>query len=203
MQHTLITIGRQFGSGGREIAKQLAQKLGFSYYDKELLVKAAENSGLAASFLESMDERQASPFFYSLLATSDGFMWNDQYISTEVMAYQAQHDTILKIAHEEDCVIVGRCADYILKEEPRLIRVFICANMEDRIHHVMERDSLNEKEARKKIREMDKSRGAYYNFNTDQKWSDASNYDLCINTSRTGVDTTVDLIIDFMHKVLD
>lgn len=202
MNHTIITIGRQFGSGGRQIAKQLSKKLGFSYYDKELLVKASEESGLATSFLETMDERQASPFFYSLLAGPTTFMWNDQYISTEVMAYQAQQDTIIKIAKNEDCIIVGRCADYILRNEEKLVRIFICADLEDRIHHVMERDHVLEKEARRKIKEMDKSRGAYYNFNTDQKWSDASNYDLCINTSKLGIDKTVDAIITFIHQMI-
>ena len=129
MKHTIITIGRQFGSHGRSIAKQLAKKLEYTYYDKELLVKASQESGLATSFLESMDERQASPFFYSLLSGPTQFMWNDQFISTEAMAYQAQHDTILKVAQEGNCVIVGRCADYILKDQERLVRVFISADL--------------------------------------------------------------------------
>lgn len=203
MKHTIITIGRQFGSHGRSIAKQLAKKLGYAYYDKELLVKASQESGLATSFLESMDERQASPFFYSLLAGPTQFMWNDQFISTEAMAYQAQHDTILKVAQEGNCVIVGRCADHILKDQERLVRVFISADLKDRIAHVMERDQITEKEARKKIKEMDKSRAAYYNFNTDQKWSDAANYDLCINTSRLTEEKTVETILHFIHNLLD
>lgn len=203
MKHTIITIGRQFGSHGRSIAKKLSKQLGYAYYDKELLVKASQESGLATSFLESIDERQASPFFYSLLAGPTQFYWNDQYVSTEAMAYQAQHDTILKVAHEENCVIVGRCADYILKQEERLVRIFISADLEDRIRHVMDRDQISEKEARKKIKEMDKSRAAYYDFNTDQKWADVSNYDLCINTSKLSEDQSVETIIYFVHQMLD
>lgn len=202
MEHTTITIGRQFGSRGRQIAKELAQRLGFSYYDKELLLKASKESGLSAAFLETMDERQASPFFYSLLSGPTSFLWQDQTISTEFLAHQAQRDTILHLAENEDCVIVGRCADYILKDKKKLVRIFICADEHDRIRHVMERDGIREKEAKKKIKEMDKSRGAYYNFNTDQNWSEAKNYDLCINLSKVGLDHAVETILFFIKQVL-
>lgn len=201
MEHTTITIGRQFGSRGREIAKQLAKALNYHYYDKELLVKVAQKSGLTTEFLENTDERQTSPFFYSLLTSPSGLWWNDQYISTEALAHQAQIDTIHNLAQQEDCVIVGRCADYILKEKKQLLRIFICADLQDRIQHIMERDQLSEKEARKKIKEMEKSRSAYYNFNTDQKWADPTNYDLCINISKLGVQKTVDLIIETLHQI--
>ena len=155
MEHTTITIGRQFGSRGRQIAKELAKRLGFSYYDKELLLKASKESGLSAAFLETMDERQASPFFYSLLSGPTSFLWQDQTISTEFLAYQAQRDTILHLAENEDCVIVGRCADYILKDKKKLVRIFICADEHDRIRHVMERDGIREKKAKKKIKEIE------------------------------------------------
>ena len=201
MEHTTITIGRQFGSRGREIAKQLAKALNYHYYDKELLVKVAQKSGLTTEFLENTDERQTSPFFYSLLTSPSGLWWNDQYISTEALAHQAQIDTIHNLAQQKDCVIVGRCADYILKEKKQLLRIFICADLQDRIQHIMERDQLSEKEARKKIKEMEKSRSAYYNFNTDQKWADPTNYDLCINVSKLGVQKTVDLIIETLHQI--
>ena len=201
MEYTTITIGRQFGSRGREIAKRLAKTLNYQYYDKELLVKVAQKSGLTTEFLENTDERQTSPFFYSLLTSPSGLWWNDRYISTEALAHQAQIETIHNLAKQEDCVIVGRCADYILKEKKQLLRIFICADLQDRIQHIMERDQLSEKEARKKIKEMEKSRSAYYNFNTDQKWADPTNYDLCINVSKLGVQKTVDLIIETLHQI--
>lgn len=201
MNHTIITIGRQFGSGGRQIAKEIAKQLGFSYYDKELLVKISEASGLATSFLESLDERQSSPFFYSLMNSPASFVWDDHLLSTDLLAHKAQRETIQKIANEEDCVIVGRCADYILRDQPGLIRIFICATYEDRVQHVMQRDNITEKEAKKRIKEMEKSRAAYYNFNTDQKWGDASNYDLCINTSQFGFEKTAELIIEFIKQI--
>ena len=201
MEYTTITIGRQFGSRGREIAKRLAKTLNYQYYDKELLVKVAQKSGLTTEFLENTDERQTSPFFYSLLTSPSGLWWNDRYISTEALAHQAQIETIHNLAKQENCIIVGRCADYILKEKKKLLRIFICADLKDRIQHIMERDQLSEKEARKKIKEMEKSRSAYYNFNTDQKWADPTNYDLCINVSKLGVEKTVDLIIKTLHQI--
>ena len=114
------------------------------------------------------------------------------------MAANAQRDAILSVADKGSCVIVGRCADYILRDKPGLIRVFISADYENRIQRICHRDGVTEKEAEENMRKMDKARASYYSFHTDRKWNDASNYDLCINSSRKGIDTAVEQILQFI-----
>ena len=201
MEHTTITIGRQFGSRGRQIAKELAKRLGFSYYDKELLLKASKESGLSAAFLETMDERQASPFFYSLLSGPTSFLWQDQTISTEFLAYQAQRDTILHLAENEDCVIVGRCADYALADNPDCFSVFIHSRMDFRVKRVREYNPekvfKDDNKVMDFINKIDRKRANYYNYYSNKKWADARSYDLCVDSSILGIDKTVDFITEY------
>ena len=200
MADTFITIGRQFGSGGREIGKLVAKALNIPYYDKELLVVAAKESGLSHQFLESYDEKPTNSFFYSLVMGQQNLMAGTQGITVEQMATRAQREAVLSVASKGSCVIVGRCADYILRGQPGLCRVFISADWDKRIEHVCKRDGVSEKEAEEKIRRMDKTRSAYYTFHTDRKWGDASSYDLCINSSRKGPEATAQLILDYINK---
>ncbi|MGI5973199.1 MAG: AAA family ATPase [Oscillospiraceae bacterium] len=199
MERTYITIGRQFGSGGREVGKKVAQALGIPYYDKELLAVAAKESGLSHQFLQAYDERPTNSFFYSLVMGQQNLLVGAQNVTVEQLAAKAQRDAVQSVADKGSCVIVGRCADYLLREREGLLRVFICADWDKRIDRVCRRDGLGQKEAEEKLRRMDKTRAAYYSFHTDRKWGAAETYDLCINSSRKGPDATADLILSFIR----
>ena len=201
MEKILITIGRQFGSGGREIGKKLARELEIPYYDKELLAVAAKESGLALDFLQDMDEKHSHSLLYSLCVGRPNLALGNCNISVERMASRAQREAVLHVAGQGSCVIVGRGADYILRNEARLFRIFVSAGMDFRIQRVVKRDGISEAEARDRIRSMDKARSAYYNFNTEQKWGAAQNYDLCLNVSQWGTDGSVELILRALWQV--
>lgn len=199
---TIITIGRQYGSGGRYVGKKLAEQLGIAYYDKELLSMASEESGICGEFFEKADEKNSSSL---LKALTLGFSMNNtvfhgnDYLSNESL-FRIQSDVIRKVAAEGSCILVGRCADYILREEHACVDVFVSADLEDRIRRVMEYNRLSEKEAAEYIRKADKSRASYYNYYTDKIWGAAESYDLCINSSRHGIDGTVDFIKAFVER---
>jgi len=200
MGEIYVTIGRQFGSGGREIGKKVAEALGIPYYDKELLAVAAEKSGLSHQFLESYDEKPTNSFFYSLVMGQQNLLSGSQGVTVEQLAAKAQREAVQHVADQGSCVIVGRCADYLLRDRPGLVRVFICADWDKRIERVVRRDGVSPKEAEEKMRRMDKARASYYSFHTDRSWSSADTYDLCVNSSRRGIDATVDLILRFIGK---
>ena len=199
-QQLYVTIGRQFGSGGREIGKKVAQALGIPYYDKELLKVAAEKSGLSHEFLSNYDEKPTNSFLYSLVMGQQNVLSGMRGTTVEQLASQAQRDAVLSVAEKGSCVIVGRCADYILRDQPGLVRVFICADDDSRVARICQRDGRDEKEAREKMRKMDKARAAYYAFHADRAWSAADSYDLCINSSRRGIDAAVELILQFCKQ---
>lgn len=198
MSNIYVTIGRQFGSGGREIGKKVAEALGIPYYDKELLAVAAKESGLSQQFLNEYDEKPNNSFLYSLVMGQASFLGGQQGPTVEQMAANAQRDAVLAVAKKGSCVIVGRCADYILRDEPGLTRVFISADHDARIERICRRDGVTVKEAEDKIKKMDKTRASHYNFQTDKRWGDVSGYDLCINSSRKGIDAAVKLILEFI-----
>lgn len=196
----VITIGRQFGSGGREIGKRIAEALGITYYDKELLAMEAKASGMSAEYLENIDEKEANSFLHSLVLGSMPLLVNYQAGRTvETIAMQAQRDAVREAALRGSCVIVGRCADYFLRREENLTKLFICADEADQIQRVSRREKIAVQAAKEKIHRMNKARRSYYNFNTDQEWGAASNYDLCVNVSRRGIDKTVELILGFIE----
>ena len=200
MGNTYITIGRQFGSGGREIGKKVAQALGIPYYDKEILAVAAKESGLSDEFLKSYDEKPTNSFLYSLVMGQQRLAPGVQGLTVEQLAANAQREAVLSVAEKGSCVIVGRCADYILRDKPGLVRVFICADHDARIRRVCHRDGISEKEAEEKLRKMDKARASYYSFHTDRKWDSAENYELCISSSFRGPDRAVQVILDFCKQ---
>ena len=197
MENIYITIGREFGSGGREIGKQVAQTLNIPYYDKELLAVAAEESGLSHEFLKNYDEKPTNSFLYSLVMGQQNLLAGVRGSTVEQLADNAQRDAVLSVAEKGSCVIVGRCADYILRDKPGLVRVFICADRDARIQRVCRRDGVSEKEAEEMLRRMDKTRASYYSFRTDRKWGAAESYDLCVNSSRRGTQAAAELIIQF------
>ena len=188
----VITIGREYGSGGRFVGKLVAERLGIPFYDSELLVKAAKESGLSEAIFKSFDEKKDG-----FLGSGIGLYSYDMTLSQKV--FLAQFDTIKKIAAEESCVIVGRCADYVLKDYPNLVSVFVCALMVDKIDRAVKYYGLNPDKAENLIYKQDKKRKSYYNFYTDREWGKASNYDLCIN-SRVGVESAVDAIEAYVRR---
>lgn len=200
--NTIITIGRQYGSGGHDIGRILAERLGIKFYDKELLKRAAEESGLCPEIFENHDEKPTNSFLYNLVMDTYSFGFNgntyvDMPISHKV--FLAQFEAIKNIAKEGPCVIVGRCADYALAELDNVINIFIYADMEKRIKRIQEVYDLNDKEARESILKKDKQRANYYNYYSSKKWGQAETYNLCVNSSILGFEGTVDLLMQFVQ----
>ncbi len=201
MEKVVITIGRQFGSGGRTIGKKLAEQMSIAYYDKELINLASKESGICGEFFEKADERNSGSLLKALamgFTMNNAIFQSNDYLSNESL-FQIQSDVIRKVAAEGSCVLVGRCADYILREEKDCCNVFISASAEDRIRRAMEYNQTDEKEAAEFIRKADKSRASYYNYYTDKVWGAAESYDLCINSSRYGIERTIAFIRAFVE----
>ena len=201
---TIITIGRQFGSGGREIGEKVAEHFGIKYYDKDLLTRAAKESGYCEEMIQTHDERPTNSFLYNLVMDTYSFGYNsssfvDMPISHKI--FLAQFDTIKKIAEEGPCVIVGRCADYALADREDVLNIFIYANEASKIRRVMDRfeDIKTQDKALEMLVKKDKQRQSYYNYYSSKKWGKADSYDLCINSDVLGVDGTADLIIQYVE----
>lgn len=191
----VITIGRQYGSGGRFIAKKLAEALNIKYYDNELLAKAAVDSGLSQSIIESYDEKKDG-FFSGLVPSTFSV---DLSIGQKV--FLSQFEAIREIGASESCVIVGRCADYVLSGNSNVVNVFISSPLEDRVKRVVKFYNVPENKAKDTVIKMDKKRASYYNFYTDKKWGKADSYDLCINSS-IGIEESVQIIKNFVETKL-
>lgn len=191
----VITVGRQYGSGGREIGTMLAEKLGIAYYDDMLLKEAAKESGLCEDLFHSFDERPKS-FLYSVAMDPYSFSMNHVMPkgSIEQQVYLATYDTIKKLADKGPCVLIGRCADYALKDRDDVINLFITAPLENRIERVARRNGITRDEAKERIKRTDKSRASYYNYYSSKDWGDAKSYDLCIDSSLLGIESTVELL---------
>lgn len=193
MKKVIITIGRQYGSGGRLIGQKVAEDLGIKCYNSELLIEAAKESGLCAEIFEKNDEKPVSAF----LSFSAG-----KYDSGEMplnhKVFLAQMQAIRKIAERESCVIVGRCADYVLKDFDNVINVFISAPIEDRMQRVIERDGVAPGKAERKVKKVDKERASYYNFYSTKRWGVADSYDLCLDSSTFGIDGCVKIIEELL-----
>lgn len=196
----IISIGRQFGAGGRRVGQALAERLGIAYYDKELILEAAKEYGFAPEFFEQNDEKSAS-FTGNVLQWMEslvtGGMGAKNYLSQDAL-FEMQASAIRKIAEEKSCVIVGRCSDYVLRDNPNCISVFLHSTDEDRAQRIQERSNISREEALTKMRTQDKKRAAYYNFYSSKTWGDSATYDLSINVSALGVEKCVDLIIHYL-----
>lgn len=198
----VIAIGREFGSGGHEIGMKLAEKLGVKCYDKELLELAAKQSGLCEELFENHDEKPTNSFLYSLVMDTYSLGYSaNSYVDMPInhKVFLAQFDSIKKLAENESCVIVGRCADYALEDNPNAISVFISAPMEARIKRIMRRDNLTEGKAADLIKRNDKRRASYYNYYSSKKWGEAKGYDLCLDSSKLGIDGTINAILSYVE----
>lgn len=197
-----ITIGRQYGSGGYDIGHKLAELYGISFYDKELLVLAAKESGLNKAFFEKADERSSHGITYAFSAGLPYMGMFAQY--TDILSndglFRIQSDTIRNLAKKEACVLVGRCADYILREDPLCLSIFIHSPLEVRIARIMEKLKLNKEQALELITKKDKERSAYYYYYTNKRWASALSYDLSIDGSILGIEGTADFIKSLIDK---
>ena len=199
---TIITIGRQFGSGGREIGEKLAAHFGIKCYDKELLSLAAKESGICEEMIEVHDERPTSSFLYNLVMDTYSFGYNASSFSNMPISHKvflAQFDTIKKIADEGPCVIVGRCADYALNEYDNCLSIFIHAKEDAKIKRIMEKYNLSSAKAKDMMTKKDKQRQSYYNYYSSNKWGRSDTYNLSVDSSVLGIDGTVELLIQFIE----
>lgn len=193
---TIITIGRQYGSGGREIGQKLAQIYNIPYYDKELLKVAAKESGLCEELFENFDEKPTTSFLYSLVMDpyALGYNANSFELPLNHKVFLAAFDAIKSVADKGSCVIVGRCADYALADYDNVINVFISGDTEPKLKRIVEEYDIPEDKAKDVMVKKDKQRSSYYNYYTSKKWGDLKSYDLVINSSLFGIDGTVELI---------
>lgn len=197
-----ITIGRQLGSGGREIGQKIATSLHIPVYDKELLQIASRESGLGKEFFEEMDEKKSHSLIGGLLNMNSPFsdeFYLNYYLSNETL-FKIQSDVIRNLAQKESCLFLGRCADYVLKDYPRCLNIFISADLEDRIRRTAALHQVSEAKAREIVIKTDKKRAEYYRFYSNKTWGAAESYHLCINSSVLGIDPTVEFILEFARR---
>jgi cytidylate kinase len=200
----VINIGRQLGSGGRQIGEKLASQFGIAFYDKELIQLASKESGLGKEFFEKVDEKKSRSFIGGLLGLRTNIsseVFANNYLSNETF-FKIQSDVIRELAEEKSCIFVGRCADYILRDHPCCLNVFISADTEDRMKRVAETEHLSLEKASDLIEKMDKKRAEYYNYFSNKVWGVAGSYHLCINSSILGIDDTVTFIRRFIEQKL-
>ena len=201
MKHIIINVGRQLGSGGHDIGRMLALDFQAKYYDRELLNLAAKESGFSEKFFEQNDEKKGflkGLFNMQTSHISGGSMYKTNF--SQESLFQFQSDAIQKAAREGSCVFVGRCADYILRDFPNTVNIFITASMQYRIKQIMNKQHLDHEEARKFIESKESKRAAYYNYYTGKKWGAAESYDLCIDSSILGLVETEKIIAEFIRK---
>ena len=196
----LICIGRQSGSGGRKIGHDIADRLGIPCYDKELIQKVAEKSGLAPEVIEHHDEVPSRSFLYSIvMGGQHSIRSGNVELPIEQRIFLAQYNTIRELAEEGSAVFVGRCADYALEDHKNLITIFITADEEDAIAHVESTYGFARPKAKEYVKKTNKRRSNYHDYYTNKEWGDAKNYDLCVNRSRLGFEGTIDLILNFIE----
>ena len=198
----VITIGRQFGSGGRKVGRLLAEKLDIPYYDKELLAEAAKDSGICQEIFENHDEKPTRSLLFSLVTGvqmhgDPGSMYMDMPLNHRI--FLAQFDAIRRIASEGPCVIVGRCADYVLRDKPNAVSVFVKADIRQRVERAVSLYGVDPARAEETVRKADKQRASYYNYYATATWGDVNNYDLCVDTGTLGIDGTVELIEQYLR----
>ena len=192
MAKRIITISREFGSGGRFIGKEVAKKLGIAYYDKNIISQIAEKSGLSPDYIQESAELSPKKGLFAYALAGRDITGR----SVEDMVYETQRKVILELARKEPCVIIGRNADYILKDRDDALNVFIHGDMLEKIQRITRLYNVEEKKAVKMMADTDKRRMTNYNFYTDQKWGKASNYTLCLNSSQLGYDRCEALITE-------
>ena len=201
---TVVAIGRQYGSGGREIGELLSRLMGVPFFDRELIALAAERSGVSRDVYAHIDETATNSLLYAL--STGAYTFSSHFTSVSDLPlndklYIMQTNLIQDLVKQHgSCVIVGRCADYILKDDPRCLSVCIHAPLKDRVERISEKEGLSASQAESRIIKTDKKRANYYNFYTNREWGDVNHYDLCVNSSVLGRDKTAELILDFIKQ---
>lgn len=201
----VITIGREYGSAGHDIGELIANALGYTFYDKELVEIAARNSNISPETVKHMDEKATSSLLYSLASGSysmrgaGGPLYYEMPLNDKL--FIAQSDVIKSVAQKGNCVIVGRCADYVLEdvEDVETCNVFVYAPQAYRVKRVMDAFGINERKAKERVQKTDKQRKTYYSYYTNRNWGEMSNYDICINSQKTGIDRGAKIIIDYIR----
>lgn len=190
MKKNIITISREFGSGGRYIGEEVAKRLGYEFYDKAVIAKTAEKTGLSPEYIAQTGEYspKKSKMAYAFVGRDETGASVEDYI------FAAQRDIIFEAVEKGPCVIVGRCADYILRHRADCMNVFILGNLDDKVRRIMELYRLSEEEARKKMREVDKKRSIHYRYYAEREWGDSRNYTMTLNSSVIGYEKCIDFI---------
>lgn len=205
--NTVITIGRQYGSGGRELGQILAKKLGIDFYDEELVTMAAEKNNMHQDILKAVDEKATKSLLYTLVTGSDlRFMNSPMHYEMPIndKLFITQSDIIKNLADKGSCVIVGRCADYVLRDSNQnCIHLFVYADMDKRIERISKKYDLKPEKAKDKIQKIEKTRKSYYNYYSNREWGNVSNYDLCVNTSLLGLEKTADVLCNFIKEAME
>lgn len=197
MSHFVITIGRGYGSGGRTVGEMLAKRLGVEYYDRDLVRMASDASGIHVDYFGNVDEQVKKRRLFGHRKNKVVGPDSPEYLSEDNL-FELQAKTIREVAERESCIIVGRAADYVLRDNPDVVRVFVHAPFEYCVQVLEERYGMPERDAKRVIREIDDARSRYYRVHTGNEWTDARNYDLCLNSARLGFDRCVDAIIAHM-----
>lgn len=187
MKNYVITIARGYGSGGKTIGQMLSKELGIEYYDKDLIKIASEDSGINEGLFGTTDEK-----------VKKGIVVKKNDLVSQERLFEYQSEAIKKLAGQESCIIIGRAADYILKDYKNVVRVFIYADFDSCVHTVMDRFGYSEKESEKKIQIIDKERSEYYKYHTGHDWKCATNYDLCLNSGELGFDKVIEIIKGYL-----
>jgi cytidylate kinase len=203
-KHYCICIGRKFCSGGRNVAAIVAEKLGIRVYDKDLLKKAAQDTGFSEKFFDEADEEKTRKGLRSLFISHfTGSGLSSNYLSNESI-FNMQSDAIRRIHEQEDCVFIGRCADYVLRESDRLLNVFIASDMDDRVARICRHadDGMTPPKALSLIEDIDRKRSSYYNYFTGRTWGDPAFYDICLNSTTLGYDRCAELIVELAKECL-
>ncbi|MCP3894695.1 MAG: cytidylate kinase-like family protein [Bacteroides sp.] len=202
----VINIGRQLGSGGKEIGEKLASRMGIGFYDKELINLASEESGLCREFFEKADEKASQSIIGGLFGMRFPFISDSSIPYTNCLSndalFKIQSDVIRRLASERSCLFVGRCADYILREHPRCVNIFISSSPQERMARLCRIHSIAEEEAEEMMNKSDKKRSEYYNYYSYKTWGSASTYHLCVDSSALGIEATVLFIEEFVAKKL-
>lgn len=203
MANCVITIARGFGSGGRTIGKLLAKRLDIDYYNDDLIKLASEESGINIELFGKADERVKTNLFKRYKRSYGEWVISpdsDMFVSDDNL-FNFQAKIIKELAEKSDCVIIGRCADHILKNKENIARIFVYADRETSIKHITELYGMLEDEAVKKMESIDKARASYYKYYTGKEWDDVKNYDLCLNTSGMDFEKAVDIICDYLNRM--
>lgn len=201
MKNYIVTIARQFGSGGKDVGHKLSEITGYKFYDKDLITLAAQKSGLSSDALHTVDEKAANSLLYTLALGSSAYNHGIENVNLPIndKLFVVQSEIIKELADgNEGAIIVGRCADYVLADRPNLVRIFITADFDHRVETIMNEEGISQQKAKDLIIKTDKRRSNYYSYYTGEKWGKADKYDLVVSTDRVGIEGAAKIIADYI-----